>query len=85
MISEEENLDLKLIYSTHDLPSAELLKGALESEGINCILKPGIGHWVQYWEMLTGRQAWFKIWVAADDYEKALDIKEQILGETKDD
>ena len=83
-MKEKENKkkegSLKLLYTTSDMTYAEMLRGALDSKGIECLMKRGTGIHAQFGAVMPGELSLFKIWVTAQDYENALDIKEQVIG-----
>jgi hypothetical protein len=79
-----DNSELKLLYSTPEMAFAELVKGALESEGIHCLMKRSTGIHAQFGAMLPGSYSHFKIWVTADVFDKAKRIKDSITGENEE-
>lgn len=73
--------ELKLLYSTPDMAFAGLMQGALESKEIPYLLKRGTGIHAQFGAMLPGSHSLFKIWVTEEYFNRALEIKKQIIGE----
>ncbi len=72
------------LHAARDMIYADMLKGALEEQGIECLVKRATGIHGQYGASLPGDLAMFRIYVTEEDYEEALRIKNQILGENED-
>jgi len=73
--------ELKLLFTTHDMILAGLLKETLESEKIPCLMKRSAGIHAHFAAVIADVHSMFKIWVTEDLYERALDIKKQIVGD----
>jgi hypothetical protein len=72
---------VKLLFTTYQMVTADMVVGALESAGIHCLVKRGMGIHGQFGAVLGGKQSEFKIWVIEEVYEEALEIVKQIMGE----
>ncbi|MBD3232983.1 MAG: hypothetical protein GF315_04595 [candidate division Zixibacteria bacterium] len=83
--SDEHSGKFIELHATRDMIYSDMLKGALEEEGIVCLVKRATGIHGQYGASLPGDLAMFRIYVTEEDYEEANNIKEQILGENEED
>ncbi|MBD3170003.1 MAG: hypothetical protein GF307_11010 [candidate division Zixibacteria bacterium] len=72
--------ELVLFYATPDMVQMEMLKGALENEDITVLVKRGTGVHAQFGALLPGSHNLFKMWVTDKNLQKALEIKEQVIG-----
>ena len=81
---DDHDVELVLLYSTREMINADMLKGALENEDIQFLLKRGVGIHAQFGASLPGTHGLFKIWVAKEDFERASEIKEQVIGSNEE-
>ncbi|MCP4632446.1 MAG: hypothetical protein GY855_05930 [candidate division Zixibacteria bacterium] len=79
-----DDSELRLLYSTPEMAFAELVRGALESEGIHCLMKRSTGIHAQFGAMLPGSHSLFKLWVTGSNFDKAKRIKDSITGENEE-